>query len=125
MNREDLEKRKADFLKRLEEEPPYKKETFEANMKAAYGTMREWAQMQEDGSIGVHTSGYAADGTHGTGGFVVSPNDEDYEKAKLQYSLTKPGDTYHKQQKWVDGQWVTLLEERPSEKLDPGKAKSA
>lgn len=125
MNKEELEKRKADLLNRLDQEPPYDKETFEANMKAAFGTMREWAQMQDDGSIGVHTSVYAADGTHGTGGFVVLPGEADYENAKQYYSLTKPGDTYHKEEKWVEGQWVTVLEERPNQKPKGGEARSA
>ncbi|MBZ0185633.1 MAG: hypothetical protein K8F91_05220 [Candidatus Obscuribacterales bacterium] len=123
MNRkEELEKRKADLLRRLEDEPPFNKKTFDANMKAAFGTFREWAQMQDDGTIGVRSSGYASDGSHGTGGFVVSPNDEDYEKAKQYYGLSKPGETYHLQQECVDGQWVTVLEERPDQKPEPGEA---
>lgn len=104
---------------------PEERAQSKAEREAAKGTFFEWAQMQEDGSIGVHTTGYAADGTHGTGGFVVVPTDEDYEQAKQNYGLSKPGDTYHLQQKWIDGQWVTVLEERPDQKSDTDKAKSA
>ncbi len=124
MNKEELEKRKADFLRYLEEEPPYDKETFEANMKSAFGTKWDWAHMQDDGVIGVHTSMSDTDGSHGTGGFVVSPDEKDYEKAKQLYGLSKPGDTYHRQQKMIDGQWVTVLEEKPDQKPRAGEEQS-
>jgi hypothetical protein len=53
-----------------------KKQT-EAERKALEGTMWEWAQMQPNGDIAVRTSDYGSGGTHGTGGFVVSPDEKD------------------------------------------------
>lgn len=114
-----------EWLNEQERPTPEERARSKAEREAGYGTMREWAQMQEDKSISVYTSGYAPDGGHGTGGFVVLPDDERYEEAKQYYGLSKPGDTYHKQEKWIDGKWVTVMEERPDQKPEAGKTKSA
>jgi hypothetical protein len=82
----------------------------EAALEAELGTMWEWAQMQDDLSIGVHTSMYDLDGSHGTGGFTVAQTDKDYEQAKKQYGLAKPGDTFHTKKKLINGQWVQIDE---------------
>ncbi len=74
--------------------------------------------MQDDGVIATQTSMYDLDGSHGTGGQVFSPDDADYEQAKQEYGLSKPGDTYQVQKKWIDGKWVIQQDE-------PGQAKSA
>lgn len=87
----------------------------EAEREERKGTMWEWAQMQDDGLIGVRSACTALDGSHGTGGFTVSPDDDDYEKAKLQYGLSKPGDTYYIRKKLVNDEWIVLLEERPEQ----------
>jgi hypothetical protein len=68
---------------------------------------------------------YDLDGSHGTGGFIVSPDEKDYEKAKHLYGLSKPGDTYYVRKKLVNGDWVTVLEERPDQKPQTGEAQSA
>lgn len=122
------EDRFSKLTKRILSEPdntPEESERYKLEREAAKGTRWEWAQMQDDGIIGVHTSMYDLDGSHGTGGFVVSPDDKDYEKAKEQYGLSKPGDTYHQKQKVVNGEWVTVLEERPGQKPQTGEARSA
>lgn len=103
---------------------PEEKKQSEEERKALEGTMWEWAQMQPNGDIAVRTSDYGVGGTHGTGGFVVSPDEKDYEKAKQQYGLNKPGDTYSVSKKLVGGNWVILDEEIP-EKPNDGNAKSA
>lgn len=105
---------------------PEERALYKAEREAAKGTMWEWAQMQDDGLIGVRSSCTALDGSHGTGGFTVSPDDEDYEKAKQQYGLSKPGDTYYIRKKLVNDEWITVLEEKPEQKpsTDNTKRKS-
>ena len=64
-NRKDPEKQKAELLKMLDEELPFEKEKFNEKMKA--GSAREWAQLQEDGSIAVDLAQRLPDGTYGHG----------------------------------------------------------
>ncbi len=85
---------------------------FKAERKAQEGTMWEWAQMQPNGEIGVRVTDHSEGGGHGIGGFVVKPEDEDYEKAKQEYGLEKPGDTRHIVKRWVGGEWVTERNEK-------------
>jgi hypothetical protein len=101
-----------DWLK--EQEWPTSEEAgqFEAERKAQEGTMLEWAQMQPNGDIGVHVTDYGPGGRHGIGGFVVKPQDEDYEKAKQEYGLEKPGDTRLIKKRWIDNQWVIETNEK-------------
>ncbi|HIA52550.1 MAG TPA: hypothetical protein EYN91_10740 [Candidatus Melainabacteria bacterium] len=116
------------LTKKLASEPrctDEEQEAFEAERKVMEGTQWEWAQMQTNGDISVRTTQHAKGGQHGIGDFVVSPDDAGYEEAKQYYGLSKPGDTYHLQQKWIDGKWVTELEERPEQRPADGKAKSA
>lgn len=110
MNKKDLEEQKAAFLKELEEEPPYDKETFDARLKALAGTLSEWAQMQPNGDIVVRTSDYGLDGTHGSGGFTVSSSEDGYEQCRKEYGLDKPGDTRTIVKKLVAGVWVVQPE---------------
>lgn len=95
---------------------PEESAQFKAEREAARGTMWEWAQMQDDGVIGVRSSGYDIDGSHGIGEFTVSPNDEDYEQAKKQYGLNKPGDTFHVTKKLVSGEWIVQTNETDAAK---------
>jgi len=124
MNKEELEKKKADLLKKLEEEPPFDKEQFDAKMKAARGTMIESAMMMDNGEIAGKTWCHGHEGVIGDDWFTVMPNDKDYEKAKSYYALSKPGDKYSVVKKWIDDDWVVVEEKRPN-KPETGKAKTA
>lgn len=104
--RKQLEKRKADFIRELEEEQPFDKAVYEAEMKALEGTMWETALMAPDGSICVKTWDIGAGGTRGDGGYMMNPEDDQYEKCKNFYGLHKPGDSYGVVKKLVDGEWV-------------------
>jgi hypothetical protein len=121
----DPKKSLQEWLNEQGRPTPEESAQFETERKAAEGTMWEWAQMQPNGDIAVRVTDRSVGGGHGVGGFVVRPDDEDYEKAKQQYGLEKPGDTYHKQEKWINGEWVTVLEEKPEQKPNTGTAKTA
>ncbi len=101
-----LEKRKAEFLKELEDEPPFDRAVYEAEMKALEGTMWETALMAPNGDICVKTWDVGENGTRGDGGYVMRPDDEQYEECKTHYSLQKPGDSYGVVKKLIDGKWV-------------------
>lgn len=103
-NTNDLEKQKAELLRMLDEEPPYDKEKFEEKMKA--GSAREWAQLQEDGSIAVDIAQWLPDGTYAHGSSISVPGNEDYESLRAKHKLVKAGDTSTINFTWVDGQWV-------------------
>lgn len=104
--RKRLEKRKADFLRELEEEPPFDRQVYEAEMKALEGTMWETALMTPTGAIEVKTWDIGPGGTRGDGGFTVRPSDEDYDECKKLYGLQKPGDSYGVVKKVINGEWV-------------------
>lgn len=103
---------------------PEERTQFQAEREAAKGTMTESALMLDDGVIAVQTWCYGHDGVIGDGSFVFAPSDEDYEEAKKQYRLKKPGEHYCIIKKWVDGAWVVEKEVWPDQS-EPGKAKSA
>lgn len=101
-----------DWLKEQEWPTPEEAAQFEAERKAKEGTMWEWAQMQPNGEIAVRVTDYGPDGRHGSGGFVVELLDEDYEKAKQEYGLEKPGETRLIKKRWINDQWVMETNER-------------
>lgn len=104
--RKRLEKKKADFLRELEEEPPFDRQVYEAEMKALEGTMWETALMDPDGNICVKTWDIGAGGTRGDGGYVLRPDDDQYQECKAHYGLQKPGDSYGVVKKVINGEWV-------------------
>jgi len=97
---------------------PEERANAEEERKALEGTMNESAMMLENADIAVRTWGYSPGGAHGHNGFTISPSDNDYERAKQQYGLNKPGDKYSVVKKWINGNWVVHQEQS-------GKAKSA
>lgn len=101
-----------DWLKEQEWPTPEEAAQFQAERKAAEGTMWEWAQMQATGEIAVRVTDNGPGGRHGIGGFVVKPEDEDYDKAKQEYGLEKPGDTRHILRRWIDNEWVVERNEK-------------
>ena len=103
-NKNDPEKQKSELLKMLDDEPPYEKEKFDEKMKA--GSAREWAQLQEDGSIAVDLAQWLPDGTYGHGRSSSVPGDEDYELLRTNHKLVKAGDASTIILKWIDGSWV-------------------
>lgn len=107
----EFERKKAAFLKMLDEEPPFDKAAYDAEMKALEGTMWETATMIEDGTISVKTWDIGAGGTRGDGGYNIGPGDEGYEECKTEYALAKPGDNYAATKKLVNGEWVQIPEE--------------
>jgi hypothetical protein len=111
------------WLNEQERPTPEESALDKAQREAAKGTMTESALMMEDGVIAVQTWCYTHDGGIGDGSLVFAPNDEDYDEAKKQYRLNKPGDHYCIIKKWVDGAWVVEKEVWPDQ--ESGKAKSA
>lgn len=105
MTEKDLEKKKAELLRKLDEEPPFDKEQFEAEMKI--GKMYEWAQMQEDGVIEISNSHWMPNGIHGHGTSQAAPGDSDYEEIRARHKLEKPGDTSSIWKSLVNGVWVS------------------
>ena len=55
---------------------------------------------------------------------LVYASKKDYEKAKHQYGLSKPGDTYYVRKRLANGEWIVELEERPDGD-ETGHVKSA
>lgn len=105
----DEKKGLAKFLDWVETQPPSSPEDrakAKAEREAAYGTSREWAQMQENGSIAVDISQWLPDGTHGHGAYVSDPGDPNYADLCNSHKLLKPGDASTVIKKWVDGEWV-------------------
>lgn len=111
MNNKDIEKQKADFLQRLDEEPPYEKQRFEENLQAGAGTLSEWAQLQNDGSIAVIVSQWLPDGTYAHGSSVVIESEDSYQDLRRIHQLNKPGDASTIIKKLVDGSW--RMDSRP------------
>lgn len=107
----EFERKKAAFLKILDEEPPFDKAVYDAEIKALEGTMWETATMIEDGTISVKTWDIGAGGTRGDGGHNIRPREESYEECKAKYGLVKPGDSYAATKKLVNGEWVQTAEE--------------
>lgn len=101
-----------DWLKEQEWPTPEEAAHFEAERKAEEGTMLEWAQMQPSGEIGVRVTDNGPGGRHGFGGFVVNPEDDDYQTAKQEYDLEKPGDTRLIKKRWLNDQWVVVSNEK-------------
>jgi hypothetical protein len=98
------EKQKAELLKMLDEEQPYEKKKFDEKMKA--GSAREWAQLQEDGSIAVDIAQWLPDGTYSHGRSSSVPGDADYESLQANHMLKTSGDASTIILKWIDGSWV-------------------
>lgn len=117
MNKEELEKKKAAFLRELEDESPFDKEKFAANLKSVDGTMTESALMMEHGEIGVRTWSYGPGEVRGDGWSTISSDEENYEEAKRQYCLSNPGDYYCIIKKWIDGEWVVIEEHKPETEI--------
>jgi hypothetical protein len=113
-----------EWLNEAEWPTPEESAQYKAEREATKGTMTESALMMEDGVIAVQTWCYSQDGSVGDGSLVFTPNDKDYEEAKKQYGLRKPGDHYCIIKKWVDGEWAVEKEVWPDQSK-PGKAKSA
>lgn len=112
MTEDDPAKRKEAFLKMLDDEPPFNKEKYDADMIALEGTMWEWAGMDDDGSISVKTWEIRENGRRGDGGYVIRPEEEGYEQCKQLYGLKKPGDSYSVMKKLIDGLWEIVPEEQ-------------
>lgn len=107
----EFERKKSAFLKMLDEEPPFEKAHYDAEMKALEGTMWESATMMADGTISVKTWDIGAGGTRGDGGYNIGPNEDGYGECKAKYKLEKPGDSYGVTKKLVNGEWVETAEE--------------
>lgn len=101
-----LEKKKADLLKALDEEPPFDQSIYDAEMKALEGTMWECAWLYPTGEIEVKTWDIGAGGTRGDGGYTLNPNDSQYEECKKYYGLQNPGDRYGVVKRLINGEWV-------------------
>lgn len=75
-------------------------------------TMSEWIQMQPNGDIAYHSSSQMKNGGHGTGSWIVTPQEtEDYALAKSQYQLNVPGDTMLITSKLENGEWIVSNKE--------------
>jgi hypothetical protein len=107
-----------------DEEIAKRKQERQKVAEALEGTSRETAFMKEDHSVTVKYWSYK-DGVIGDGWDEVQPNESTYIHVCERHKLSKPGDTSTITEEWVDGQWVTVLEERHDQKSDTGKAKSA
>ena len=103
------EDRLTRILNRLSQDPQYTHEEsarLKAEREAAYGTMFEWAEMQQDLSIAVNVEQWLLDGTQGHGSSISAPGDEDYEFLLKSHNLLKPGDASTIVKRLVDGVWV-------------------
>lgn len=78
MNDDELQRKKEELLKMLDEEEPFDKEKYDAEMKAMENTMWEWAAMEYDGSISVRVWEIRENGRRGDGGYVLTPNEDGY-----------------------------------------------
>ena len=118
MTNEKQTENKLDRLTRKflsgEQNTPEQRARFKAEREASYGTAREWAQMQENGSIAVDISQWLPDGTRGHGAYVSDPGDPNYADLCSSHNLLTPGDASTVVKKWVDGTWVV----QPAEKGD-------
>lgn len=101
-----------DWIQEQEWPTPEQAALFDAERKAEYGTMLEWAQMQLTGEICVRVTDNGPGGRHGVGGFVVKPEDHEYQTAKQEYGLEKPGDTRLIKKRWLNDQWVVVSNEK-------------
>lgn len=114
MSDKDLERKKADLLRMLAEEPAHDREKFAEKMKE--GITHQWAQLQDDGSIALDISQWLPDGTYGHGNSVTTRDDPEYEELRSLHRLMKPGDASTVVKKWIDGQWVIQPDDADSNK---------
>ncbi len=98
--------RMREKLKNMTDPTSEEQAEFAIERKAREGSMWEWAQMQDNGDIGVRVTDYSVEGGHGIGGFVVKVSDANYERAKKEHGLENPGDTRQIVKKWIAGEWV-------------------
>ena len=101
---EELEKKKAAFIRMLEDELPYDHERFLERMKE--GCKRQSARLQADGIIEFSVAEWWPDGSHSYGYSAACPGDSNYEELRTTHSLKNPGDTSTVLWKMVDGKWV-------------------
>lgn len=85
---------------------PEESARYKAEREASYGTTRQWAEMQDDGSIAINISQWLPDGTYGHGTSTSVRGDSDYENLCAIHKLVKPGDASTIIKKWIDGDWV-------------------
>jgi len=79
--------------------------------------MWEWAQMQDNGDIAIRVTQHGIGGAHGIGDYVVSSNDESYDKCRTEYGLEQPGDTRHITKRWKNDEWVLEKTEKTNATL--------
>lgn len=111
MSREEAEKSKAAFLKRLDEEPPLDKAGYDNLIKSLHGTRTQIATMYEGGEISVNRSGYSIEGVRFQGSSTYLPTEPDYEKAKSEFKVYKVGDSNRIQERFVNDTWIVESEE--------------
>lgn len=110
MTDEELAKKKEELLRMLDEEPPFDKEKFKADM--AVGRTYEWVQLCENGLIEISTSQWFPNGARGHGTSQAVPGNPEYEAIRARHKLEKTGDTSGIWKKLVAGKWII-------EKTDP------
>lgn len=109
------EKRPRGFLKRFEERldagpqnSPEEIARFKKERKSAFGTSREWAEMQTDLTIARNSVQYLPDGTRGHGASSSAPGDPGYEELCNLHNLKKPGDASTICKRLIDDAWVVV-----------------
>lgn len=106
MNKDELEKKKADFMQMLEDESPYDRETFQAQMKDAEGTWLETITMTANGNLQIKTWQRLPGGALAEGNSESTPGDGDYDDFLQEHGALKPGETHTLVRKMIDGEWV-------------------
>ena len=106
MDKEEMKKQKADFMQMLEEEPPYDRETFQAQKKEVEGTWLETITMTANGELQIKTWQHLPGGALAEGNTESIPGDGDYDDLLRQHGVLKPGQTHTLVRRMINGEWV-------------------
>lgn len=82
-------------------------EAYYTSKRKEYANIRvETAIMLDSGIIMYGEKGHLDDGQPVASNLDIKPEDANYKETCKTFNLNKPGDSYMKQYKWVDGEWI-------------------
>lgn len=95
----------------MDEAPPFDRSIYDAEMQKFNGTSLHVASMLENGDINVTTSGTSIEGMKFDGYSKVLNTEPDYEQAKAEFKVFRPGDITRTQKRFINGVWIIETEE--------------